>query len=62
MIGKHGDEHAADEWRRRLAQLRGKKPFTDVSDMVCEVIEKECMGKFTGDGWRTWVPNQGVEV
>lgn len=62
MISEHGDERVADEWRKRLAQLRGKKPFTDVSDMVCEVIEQECMGKFTGDGWRTWVPNQAVEV
>jgi hypothetical protein len=42
--------------RKTLRQLAGKKPFTDVSDMVCEVIERECMGKFTGDGWRDWVP------
>ena len=47
----------AEEWRRHLRQLRGKRPFTDVSDMVCEVIERECMGTFQGDGWRTWVPN-----
>jgi hypothetical protein len=53
---------AETEFRRTLRQLRGKKPFTDVSDMVSEVIEQECMGKFTGDGWRTWVPNQAVEV
>jgi len=40
-----------------LKRLRGRTAFTDVSDMVCEVIELECMGKFVGDGWRQWVPN-----
>jgi hypothetical protein len=54
---RHKGAEAASEWRRHLRQLRGKQPFTDVSDMVCEVIERECMGKFVGDGWRQWVPN-----
>jgi hypothetical protein len=45
------------ELRRKLRQLRGKRSFTDVSDMVCDVIERECMGTFQGDGWRQWVPN-----
>jgi hypothetical protein len=48
--------------RRVLRQLKGQHAFTDVSDMVCEVIEAECDGKFSGDGWRGWVPNQRAEV
>lgn len=51
------DRHAyTTNARQMLTRLRGKTAFTDVSDMVCEVIERECMGKFVGDGWRTWVP------
>lgn len=52
---KEGDVYA-NYARLMLRRLRGKKAFTDVSDMVCEVIERECMGKFVGDGWRRWVP------
>lgn len=33
----------------------GEWAFTDVSDMVCDALEKELHGKFTGDGWRGWV-------
>lgn len=46
-----------DHYRKLLRQLRGKEPFNDISDMVAEVIERECMGKFSGDGWRQWIPN-----
>jgi hypothetical protein len=30
----------------------GLDAFTDVTDAVCKVIEKELGGKFTGSGWR----------
>lgn len=33
-------------------------PWTDVSDDVCAVIEHECGGKFTGEGWRDFVRNR----
>lgn len=29
--------------------------FTDISEMVCMVIEHELQGKFDGDGWRQFV-------
>ena len=37
--GKAGDFHGLTSW-------------TDVSDMVCAVIEHELGGKFVGEGWR----------
>lgn len=33
------------------------KPFKDITDEVCKVIEAELDGKFKGDGWRDFVPN-----
>jgi hypothetical protein len=50
-----------DNARQMLKRLRGRTAFTDVSDMVCEAIERECMGKFVGDGWRTWIPTGAPE-
>lgn len=32
--------------------------FTDISDMVCEVLERHLDGIFVGDGWRTWVSSE----
>ena len=32
--------------------------YTDITDMVCEVLEKELDGKFEGDGWRNFVHNK----
>ena len=29
--------------------------FTDITDQVCAVIEKELEGKFVGEGWREFV-------
>lgn len=58
---REGDVYAARA-REQLKLLRGRKAFTDVSDMVCEVIERECEGTFTGDGWRSWVPNNRLET
>jgi len=31
--------------------------WTDVTDDVCRVIERELDGKFVGDGWRDFKPN-----
>jgi hypothetical protein len=31
--------------------------YTDISEDVCRVIEHELQGKFTGSGWRTFVPD-----
>jgi hypothetical protein len=31
--------------------------FTDVTDGICEVLEHELNGKFTGTGWRDWKEN-----
>jgi hypothetical protein len=36
---------------------RALKPFTDISDELCEVIEKELNGKFVGSGWRDFQKN-----
>lgn len=58
---REGDFYAARA-REQLKLLRGRKAFTDVSDMVCEVIERECAGTFRGDGWRSWVPNNRLET
>ena len=32
--------------------------FKDISEDVCAVIEHELNGKFKGDGWRKWTPNE----
>ena len=31
--------------------------FTNITPAVCKMIERELGGKFTGEGWRDWVPN-----
>lgn len=37
------------------SKTNGEPPeFTDVTDAVCAVIERELGGKFTGTGWRTF--------
>lgn len=38
------EEHPGVPWR----------PFKDVTDDVCRVIEHELGGTYSGDGWRTW--------
>ena len=35
--------------------------YTDVTDMVCAVIEHELRGKFTGSGWRDFVYDRDKE-
>lgn len=32
--------------------------FTDITDLVVPVLEKELDGKFTGTGWRSFEPNK----
>lgn len=55
-----------EDWDRHLVWLeehnpevfehrKDTVPFTDVTDMVCRVIERELGGRFVGDGWRTFV-------
>lgn len=34
--------------------------FADISDDVCAVIEHELTGKFVGDGWRVFKPNENA--
>ena len=57
------DEDKADEiytlcWASDPAFAdSSEKPFTDVTDEVCAVIERELDGKFVGDGWRKFKPN-----
>lgn len=34
---------------KRLEKL---EPFRDISELVCQVIERELNGKFVGEGWR----------
>lgn len=38
-------------------ECRDGGSYTDITDDVVKVIEHECDGKFTGDGWRDFVPN-----
>lgn len=33
-------------------ELEKAQLYTDITDMVCQVIEHELQGKFTGKGWR----------
>lgn len=44
-LREQGKDAEADE-------LKKAKLYTDITDMVCQVIEHELRGKFTGDGWR----------
>lgn len=36
--------------------------YYDVSLGVAAVIERELEGKFVGDGWRSWQPNEETEA
>jgi hypothetical protein len=36
------------------------EPFTDISDQVAAVIEKELGGRYEGDGWRRWTDRELV--
>lgn len=43
---------SAFSYNTEADELGKPQLFTDISDMVCRVIEKELRGKFTGEGWR----------
>lgn len=45
---------ASKEWFARADELEKALLYTDISDMVVQVIEHELQGKFVGDGWREW--------
>jgi len=38
-----------------IERLKSAKPYTDITDDVCKVIEHELHGKFVGEGWREFV-------
>ncbi len=45
-----------------LAYLRqGGAIFRDISMEIAAAIEQEIGGKFTGTGWRDWVPGRGYD-
>jgi hypothetical protein len=52
---EHWMKHCPDIFDR--AMNLNLQPFTDITDQVCEVLEKELDGKFEGDGWRSFKPN-----
>lgn len=41
----------------QIHDLCASDEWTDVTDDVCRVIERELDGKFVGDGWRDFKPN-----
>ena len=48
-------EHAAKSIYSKCGNGEpGKEQWTDVTDDVATIIERELDGKFTGDGWRNW--------
>jgi hypothetical protein len=60
---------SAGDWDEYLAHVKkhdpdqyeldkDKRPFTDVTDDVCAVIERELNGKFVGSGWRHFEPKE----
>lgn len=42
-----------------LCEPDAEGAWKDVSEMVCATIERECVGKFTGTGWREWQDEYG---
>lgn len=51
---RRGERQTGDE--ELLVKLKEWGAFTDVSEMVCEVIARELGGTFVGDGWRDYRP------
>lgn len=59
IIGDYADDgdlipHDGDVPASELYSATDTSAFTDVTDAVCRVIERELEGKFVGDGWRTF--------
>lgn len=58
LIAKADDKNAdfVTRTQKRVDYVKKcKKPFKDVSKIVCNAIEKILSGKFTGNGWRHFV-------
>lgn len=53
--GFEGDASLIYDQCRSLAYEEPPGEYTDISDMVCAVIESELGGKYEGDGWRSFV-------
>ena len=61
LVGDYAEDSDLDE-QHKASTIYGEcgEPggaFTDVTEDVCAVIEHECCGKFTGDGWRDFKYN-----
>lgn len=56
------EESGQQEYAARLQkELDEKGVYTDVSEGVAKVIERELGGHYEGDGWRTFVEGERVE-
>ena len=42
----------------KIYEKCGNGKYTDITDKVCAVIEQKLDGKFSGDGWKTFVKNR----
>ena len=49
----------AKEIYRQCGDFERATPYRDISEDVAAVIERELGGKFKGDGWREWTPDDG---
>lgn len=43
------------------ADFKDKPMFADITPLVAALIERELDGKFTGDGWKDWEPNDAEQ-
>jgi len=55
------DEDQKAEIRDKIARLKVSKPYTDISEDVCLVIEHELQGKFEGSGVTDFVYDSDKE-
>ena len=55
LVGDYAEPNdLPDDDAAEVYQNIRNEVFEDISDMVCEVIERELGGKFSGSGWRTF--------
>jgi hypothetical protein len=61
-IAMVGDYDNDSKYRTSQGEMTGAEIYQaawlDISDEVCAVLEKELDGKYSGDDWRTWTPNE----
>lgn len=66
LVDKEEDKNSvfAQRMQKRIDYVKKyKKPFTNVSDIVCDAIEKIIGGKYDGSrGWRNFVRNKVTRV